>query len=97
MTDGVSDEQFEAALAEAKREGNLSRANVARKTRHLRDERLNREQPGTRIHTGSATGPEGRLDSNRIVQVTADTLEGLSPGPNWWTWLRSTKQRCLPG
>lgn len=31
MTDGVSDEQFEDALTEAKDEGNLSRANVARK------------------------------------------------------------------
>lgn len=31
MTDGVSDEQFEEALAEARAEGNLSRANVARK------------------------------------------------------------------
>lgn len=31
MTDGVSDEQFEEAVTEAKSEGNLSRANVARK------------------------------------------------------------------
>lgn len=31
MTDGVSDEQFEEALTEAREEGNLSRANVARK------------------------------------------------------------------
>lgn len=30
LTDNVSDEQFEEALAEAKEEGNLSRANVAR-------------------------------------------------------------------
>lgn len=35
MTDGVTDEQFEAALDEARREGNLSRANVARKARAL--------------------------------------------------------------
>lgn len=33
MTDGVSDEQFEEALTEAKGEGNLSRANVARKAK----------------------------------------------------------------
>lgn len=33
MTDGVSDEQFEEALIEAKAEGSLSRANVARKCR----------------------------------------------------------------
>lgn len=31
MTDGVSDGQFEEAITEAKSEGNLSRANVARK------------------------------------------------------------------
>jgi hypothetical protein len=33
MTDGVSDEEFEQALAEAKAEGNLSRVNVLRKLR----------------------------------------------------------------
>lgn len=31
MTDGVSDEQFEEAITEARDEGNMSRANVARK------------------------------------------------------------------
>jgi len=35
LTDGVSDEQFAEALAEAKDEGNLSRANVARNCRCL--------------------------------------------------------------
>lgn len=33
MVDGVSDDQFEEALAEARDEGNLSRANVARKAK----------------------------------------------------------------
>ncbi len=33
MTDGVSEEAFEEAIAEAKAEGDLSRANVVRKTR----------------------------------------------------------------
>lgn len=33
LTDGVTDEDFEAALKEARAEGNLSRANVARKAR----------------------------------------------------------------
>ena len=33
MTDGVSDEEFEDALADAREEGNLSRANVIRKIR----------------------------------------------------------------
>lgn len=35
MTDGVSGEQFEEAISEAKAEGNLSRANVARNCRCL--------------------------------------------------------------
>jgi hypothetical protein len=35
MTDGVSDEAFDKAIAEAKTEGNLSRANVIRKARQL--------------------------------------------------------------
>jgi hypothetical protein len=35
MTDCVSDAQFAQALAEARAEGNLSRANVARKARAL--------------------------------------------------------------
>lgn len=35
ITDGVSDEVFAEAIAEAKDEGNLSRANVARKCRCL--------------------------------------------------------------
>lgn len=33
MTDEVSDEDFDAAIEEAKQEGNLSRANVARKVK----------------------------------------------------------------
>lgn len=33
VTDGVTDEQFEVAIAEAKAEGNLSRANLVRKVK----------------------------------------------------------------
>ena len=35
VTDGVTDEQFDSAIAEAKEEGNLSRANVVRKVAEL--------------------------------------------------------------
>jgi hypothetical protein len=35
VSDGISDGQFEEAISEAKAEGNLSRANVARKCRCL--------------------------------------------------------------
>lgn len=79
MVDGVSDEEFEIALAEGRREGNLSRANVARKTRRRRDDRLSYER-GSRIHAGGAAGLAGDLASNRIVQVTADSLDGLVTG-----------------
>ncbi|QOP65011.1 hypothetical protein I5H38_gp49 [Mycobacterium phage Firehouse51] len=47
MTDGVSDEAFEEALAEARAEGNLSRANVARKAKAKaqRKEPINADDP----------------------------------------------------
>lgn len=51
MADGVSDEDFEGALADAKAEGDLSRANVARKTRQRRARPRRDEQipaPGDR-------------------------------------------------
>lgn len=35
LTDGVTDEQFETAVSEAKTEGNLSRANVVRKVKQI--------------------------------------------------------------
>ena len=45
ITDGVSDEQFEEALTEAKSEGNLSRANVVRKLKG-EPHRSSRSSPG---------------------------------------------------
>lgn len=47
MTDNVSDEAFEEALAEARAEGNLSRANVARKAKAKaqRKEPINADDP----------------------------------------------------
>lgn len=71
LTDGISDEQFEAALDDAKSEGNLSRANVRRKVKgeappqgkrpeHLRKMRLH--------------------DANRIVEQTVLGLEGYALG-----------------
>jgi hypothetical protein len=45
MTDGVSSEEFEEALSEAKEEGNLSRRNVVRKVRDLQ-EREPADEPG---------------------------------------------------
>jgi hypothetical protein len=72
VTDSVTDEQFDAAIDEAKIEGNLSRANVVRKVKgepapkpagrpeHLR---------GMRHH-----------DPNRIVEQTVTGLEGYVLG-----------------
>jgi hypothetical protein len=51
LTDGVSEEEFEAALAAAKAEDNLSRANVVRKIRDRRD-----TAPGGAA-AGDALGP----------------------------------------
>lgn len=49
MTDGVDEEQFEEALTAAKEEGNVSRANVVRKIREVRDsaEPIRGETPET--------------------------------------------------
>lgn len=79
MVDGVTDEDFEAALAEAKSESNLSRANVARKTRRLREDRPSGERHA-RSHVGVPAGLDAQLGSNRIVEVTVSTLEGLVTG-----------------
>lgn len=70
VTDGVTDEQFDAAIDEAKAEGNLSRANVVRKVKG---------QPAP------APVPAGRPehlrkmrrhDPNRIVQEITNGLTG---------------------
>lgn len=67
MTDGVSDEEFERALAEAKAEGNLSRANVIRKIRQRRT-------------PAAAPGQARRPDANRVVRETASALEAIATG-----------------
>lgn len=66
MTDCVTDEEFERALAEAKAEGNLSRANVLRKLRQRRT-------------PAAAPGQARRPDSNQVARETASTLEHLAP------------------
>lgn len=70
MTDGVTDEQFEDSVADAKTEGNLSRANVIRK---IKGQQRASERPemlkGTRHHN-----PE------RIINETVIALDGLCLG-----------------
>lgn len=67
MTDSVSDEEFERALAEAKAEGNLSRANVIRKIRQRRT-------------AAAAPGLARRPDSNQVARETASALEAIATG-----------------
>lgn len=69
LTDGSSDEQFDAALSEAKSEGNVSRANVVRK---LRDARV------VDIATGEVYDPEAITPENRAeVQAERERMLGL--------------------
>lgn len=64
LTDGVTDDQFEAGLVEAKAEGNLARANVVRKV-------TGREKPkGRRPEVLRKTR---RIDSHRVIAATVDT------------------------
>lgn len=64
LADGVSEEQFETAVAEAKAEGNLSRANVVRKV-------TGRPVPkGKRPEVLRGTR---RIDSRRVIAATVDT------------------------
>ena len=72
LTDDVSDEQFEAALTEAKAEGNLSRANVARKAKG--------EEPKPNGDRPELLRKTRRHDANRIVTEICHGLEGYVLG-----------------
>ncbi len=72
ITDGVSDERFEQAIAEARAEGCLSRANVARKARVG-------EHPGTDAR--SKRSPKCRAprpDYLVVLHKTAASLQGIT-------------------
>lgn len=66
MTDGVTDGEFEDVLDQAKSEGNLSRANVARKARH-------RQQARAAGDLGDIPGP-----GDRSPQAAARRAELIS-------------------
>ena len=69
LTDNTSDEQFEAALSEAKDDNNVSRANVVRK---LRDAQV------VDIATGEVYAPEAVTPENRAeVQAERERMLGL--------------------
>ncbi|MFC9765779.1 hypothetical protein, partial [Rhodococcus jostii] len=86
MVDGVSDEQFEEALGEARTEGNLSRANVARKCKAKAKAPLAdpspdtpRSEPGVGVPKpfhGFKKNSTEMLDSiNHMLQGAVQTLE----------------------
>lgn len=69
LTDNTSDEQFEAALSEAKDDSNVSRANVVRK---LRDAQV------VDVATGEVYDPEAVTPENRAeVQAERERMLGL--------------------
>lgn len=73
ITDGVTDERFEQAIADAKDERNLSRANVSR---HAHGE--SRAPRSANRH--ELLNNTRRPNTNRIVEETVTALEGLCIG-----------------
>ena len=73
MADGAADEEFEAALAAAKTEGNLSRANVVRKIRHRRG-----RSPGSGEPTPAAGGGNSAAGHKRRDLIARHAGEGMS-------------------
>lgn len=71
MTDGVPDEQFEEAIAEAKEEGNLSRANVVRKVKGTPPPARERSEWHYKAR---------HIDHYRVLNETISALEGLMGG-----------------
>lgn len=69
MTDGVTNEAFEAALAEARQEANLSRANVARKARE-------QSKPDPVIDADPCTPVRKTARGRKTVQGMAIDLHG---------------------
>ncbi|WP_212554182.1 hypothetical protein [Tsukamurella paurometabola] len=73
MTDGINDEQFEEAIAEAKEEGNLSRANVARKAKAKAGKDRVIDLSGN-----SENQYNNRLDGNRMLLTLSIELEATA-------------------
>lgn len=85
MTDGVSDEVFEEALAEAREEGNLSRANVARKSK-AKAQRENDEsdddsdaEPVAETPPHTPVKPKKRLTKHNSTEMLAN-INGMLNG-----------------
>lgn len=68
MTDGVSDEQFEAVIAEARAEGNLSRANVARKAKAKATAVIDADDPLIDAEVEPAPKPATKAKKKRVTK-----------------------------
>ncbi len=79
LADGVADEDFEAALAGAKAEGNLSRANVVRKLRQSRGTPA--AGPAAPAPAGADRSPAGKSPAttpDRRELIARHAAEGMS-------------------
>lgn len=76
VTDGVSDEQFESALSEAKEERNLSRANVVRKVTQMQSFREKQETKWEKVELLANSG----LTSPQIASEVGMSEAGLRDG-----------------
>ncbi len=70
LADGVTDEQFEAVIAQARAESNLSRANIVRKLPAKRAKPAAVPQP---VDTAPKT--RRRFNSNRIIETAVTAAE----------------------
>jgi hypothetical protein len=88
LTDGVDDEMFDVAIESAKEEGNLSRANVARKVKAAKNvegdvmeklvEAAKKHPPKPKRH--ELLRKTRHIDPVRVVNETVTTLEGAVLG-----------------
>lgn len=77
VTDGVTDEQFETALAEAKSERNLSRANVLRKVQGVKQRTSSKiGQPQEWVPDPSDRSTEAAVQRRKLIRAYAS--DGLS-------------------
>lgn len=79
LADNVTDEQFEEALAEAKNEGNLSRANVARKAKAKAEAPQLDPPPKREAESGSSPSQyDHTLDGTKILMNAANRFESAA-------------------
>lgn len=77
LTDGVTDEQFEDALDEAREERNLARANVARKAKSKSGHHPTRVQKAAKIRELAAEGYSSRQMSAHLA-TSAETVREIA-------------------